>query len=225
MKDKFEALLQEYRHQNVHFLKLKTSYRDLFLILDDAYYLTYRDASKEIAVSIPIKPKNSSRAEVEHYNTNNRSFDEWFNHVWELYETMSDKDEYNPPNFVDIRINYMNEDEKVPLKDFLAVLPKTDYKFFSDYIFFEKIGEGFEKVEKDYRVEESSINPLIRYWRHFDEIKPFVYEPFNPVERLAVNLYDILEIVPEYQSARFVFDTGSVQILKKLLAIKGAESK
>ena len=206
MKDKFESLLHEYRRQGVHFLKLKTSYRDLFLILDDAYYLTYRDASKEIAVSIPIKPKSSDRAVIDHYNTNNRSFDEWFQHVCEL-------------------INYMNEDEKVPLKDFLALLPKTDYRFFSDYIFFEQIGEGFEKVEKNYRVEESSINPLIRYWRHFDEIKPFVYEPFNPVEKLAVNLYDILEIVPEPQSARFVFDTGSVQILKKLLEIKAAESK
>lgn len=217
MKDNFEILLKEYRRMDIHFLKIKTTSRELFFILDDGFYLTHRDASKEISISIPIKPKNSKLNEIEHFNTNNRNFDDWFNHVCELYETMSDKDEFFAPDFHDIRMNYLNEDEKVPLKDFLAVLPKTEYKFFGNFIFFSKIGEGFKKIEKNYHVDESSINPIIRYWRHFDEIKPFVYEYVNPIENLSINLRDITEISPEYQSARFVFDNGSIKILKKLL--------
>lgn len=225
MKDKFESLLQEYRRLGVHFVNVKTGNRELFLILDDSYYLTYRDSSKEIAVSIPIKPKDSDREEISHYNTNNRSFDEWYNDVCDAYEEMSDKDKYHAPNYMDIRINYMNEDEKVPLKDFLAVLPKTSYKFFGDYVMFDKIGAALTKVERRYHVDEDSINPLIRYWRHFDEIKPMVFEYVDPIENLAINLHDIEEVSPRHSSARFVFDNGSVQILKEILKAKAGAKK
>lgn len=40
--------------------------------------------------------------EYRRINTNNRNFDDWFNHVCELYETMSDKDEFFAPDFHDI---------------------------------------------------------------------------------------------------------------------------
>ena len=58
--EQFEAMLDEYRAQNIHFLHLKTNTRDWFFIIDDSYYLTYRDDKKEIVVSWLVKPKDDA---------------------------------------------------------------------------------------------------------------------------------------------------------------------
>ena len=64
-QQEFAALLDEYRARDIHFLHLKTSLRDWFFIIDDSYYLTYRDDKKEIVLSLKfwlrmddIKPFN-----------------------------------------------------------------------------------------------------------------------------------------------------------------------
>ena len=162
MRDKFESLLQAYRESGVHFLNLKTARSEFFLILDDSYYLTYRDSSKEIAMSIP-------------------------------------------------------------LKDFLAVLHKTNCKFFGDYVMFDKTGERLEKIEKNYTNKEGVHIPAqIRNWLHFDEeeMKPFNFELVNPIENFALNLNCVEEITPSPYSAGFIFNNGSVQVLKKILEDK-----
>ena len=213
----FENLLKEYRSRGIHFIHLKTDKRDLFFIIDDSYYLTYRDDKKEIALSIPLLPKDNKHEKIYHYNTNNRSIDEWYDNVNALYNMMSDKDFYNAPNFYDIQMNYLNEEEKVPLKDFLAVIPKTTYKLIGNYIIFDQIGCGLDKTKKKYHVEESGITPLIRYWLNEEEMSSFNYELREPINSLAINFDDIEEIVPAHTNVRFVFDNGSVKVFKKIL--------
>lgn len=214
----FENIIDEYRSRGFHFIHLKThNQRDLFFILDDSYYLTYRDDKKEIALSLPINPKDESHDKIYHYNTNNRSIDEWYDKVKELYNTMTDKNFYDEPDFYDIQMNYLNEEEKVPLKDFLAVIPKTKYKVIANYIIFDEIGSGFDKVKRKYHIEESGITPLIRYWLNEEEMASFNYELRDPVKSLAVNFNDIEEIVPAHTNVRFVFDNGSVEVLKSIL--------
>ena len=219
MQNLFNELLDEYRKQGLHFLNIKTTRRDLFFVLDDSYYLTYRDASKEIVFSIPIKPKAGSGAKtIFQYNTNNRALDDWFDDVvCKEFAEMDDRDNYLDPNFNDIEISYMNEDQKVPLKKFLAVLPRTEYKVLGNMIFFKRIGSDVKKVERAYQTEERSINPLIRYWLNSDEIKPSVYELVNPIEALTINVEDIEEITGRPTNARFVFDDGSIRMLRDVL--------
>lgn len=219
MQNLFAELLDEYRAQGFHFLNIKTRHRDLFFVLDDSYYLTYRDTEKEIVFSLPLKPKDGVKAEtLYYYNTNNRSLDEWYNDVIRAdYENMDDKEKYRPPHHNDIEISYLNEDQKVPLKKFLAMLPRTNYKVLGNMIFFDRIGSDVKKVERSYRVEERSINPLIRYWLNSEELKPSVYELINPVNALTINVDDIEEITGRPTSARFVFDDGSVKVLKDIL--------
>lgn len=225
MKD-FEKLLDEYRGRGVHFVHLKTSAgRDLFFILDDSYYLTYRDDKKEIAISLPVKPKDDKHEEIWYYNTNKRSFDDWYADICEAYDQLDDAEFYSAPNYEDIHISYVNEEEKVPLKDFLAMIPKTTYKVFGDFVLFDEIGSGLDKIEKSYRVDEESLRMQIRNWLHFDEefIKAFNYAVAEPVKSLAVRIDTIEEVVPAHTNVRFVFDNGSVQILKEIL--KGREKK
>ena len=223
MRDKFESLLKSYIEIGVHFLNLKTARKEFFMILDDSYYLTYRDSSKEIAMSIPLKPKVKGAETIHMFNTNSRPLDDWHKDVCDVYDIMSDRTEYQPPSYNDIHISYMNEDEKVPLKDFLAVLHKTNCKFFGEYVMFDKIGERLEKVEKAYTNKEGVHIPAqIRNWLHFDEeeMKPFNFEIVNPIENFTLNLNYVEEITPSPYSTRFIFDNGSVQVLKKILEDK-----
>ena len=226
MRESFEQLLKAYRDINVHFLNIKTEIRELFMVLDDSYYLTYRDSSKEIVFSIPLKPKVKGGEVIYMYNTNNRHLDEWYDNVCEAYDIMSDRTEYQPPNYNDIHISYLNEEEKGPLKDFLALLPKTECKFFGNYVMFGNIGERLEKVEKAYTNKEGMHIPAqIRNWLHFDEeeMKPFNFEPVNPAENLTINLNSIREITPSPYSVRFIFDDGSIRVLKKILQDSAAK--
>lgn len=218
--NEFENILKEYRERDFHFLHLNTAKRDLFFILDDSYYLTYRDDKKEIALSLLLKPKDETHDKIYFYNTNNRSFDEWYADVCEEYDKMDDAKFYHAPDYEDIYINYVNEEEKVPLKNFLAVLPKTNYKIIGDYIIFEEIGAGLSKKNKPYKVsEETTMSAQIHYWLHFneEEMKPFNYIIEEPVKSVAIRIDAIEEIVPSHTNVRFVFDNGSVQILKKIL--------
>ena len=63
----------------------------------------------------------------------------------------------------------------------------------------------------------------IKYWLHFndEEIRAFNYVIAEPLKKFsAINLDAVTEIIPAHTSVRFVFDTGSVDVLKKILAEK-----
>ena len=216
-REEFEALLDEYRARDIHFLHLKTATRDWFFVIDDSYYLTYRDDKKEIVISLLIKPRDDKHEDYYFYNTNNRSFDEWNADVCERYNKMDGKEFYHAPHYENIFISYMNENEKVPLKDFLAVVPRTDYMLFGNYLLCDEIGSGLDKSERSYRTDDSTIGAQIRYWLNFEDIKPFNYVLRDPVNSPAINLGEIEEIIPAHTSVRFIFDNGSVKVLKRLL--------
>ena len=116
----------------------------------------------------------------------------------------------------------MNEDEKVPLKDFLAVVPRTGYKLFSDYLLCDEIGSGLRKEERAYKSDDSTIVAQFRFWLRLEEIKPFNYVLEDPVKSPAINLAEIEEIIPAHTNVRFVFDDGSVRVLKELLDKRSA---
>ena len=124
------------------------------------------------------------------------------------------------PYYEDLYFNYMNEDEKVPLKDFLAVIPRTNYKIFGNYLLCDEIGSGFDKVEKAYKSDTSSIGAQIRFWLNTEEIKPFNYVLRDPVKNPAINLAQVEEIIPAHTNVRFVFDDGGVRMLKSILSKK-----
>ena len=116
----------------------------------------------------------------------------------------------------------MNENEKVPLKDFLAVVPRTNYKLFGDFLLCDKIGNGLKKVERSYKSDDSTIAAQFRFWLNLDEIKPFNYVLDEPIKFPAINLAQVEEIIPAHTNVRFVFDDGSVRVLKQILADKAA---
>lgn len=219
-QQQFEALLDEYRTQNVHFLHLKTPLRDWFFIIDDSYYLTYRDDKKEIVASWLIKPKDDSHEPFYFYNTNKRGFNQWYGDVIDQFDKMDDKNFYHEPFYQDIFISYMNEDEKVPLKDFLAVIPRTNYKIFGDFLLCDEIGSGFDKKELPHKGDDSTIGNQIRFWLNMEEIKPFNYVLSDVVKFPAINFNQIEEIIPSHTNIRFVFDDGSTRLLKQLLEDK-----
>ena len=223
-REEFEALLDEYRARDIHFLHLKTNTRDWFFVIDDSYYLTYRDDKKEIVVSWLVKPKDDKHEPFYFYNTNNRGFNLWYGDVIAEFDAMDDKQFYNEPYYEDLYFNYMNENEKVPLKDFLAVVPRTNYKLFDDYLLCDEIGSGLDKVEKSYKVDNSSIANQFRFWVRQEEIKPFNYVLRDPVKSPAINLEQVEEIIPAHTNVRFVFDDGSVRLLKELIASKDKAS-
>ena len=220
--EQFEALLDEYRAQNIHFLHLKTNTRDWFFIIDDSYYLTYRDDKKEIVVSWLVKPKDDKHEEFYFYNTNNRGFNQWYGDVIHDFEAMDDKEFYHEPYYEDLYINYMNEDEKVPLKDFLAVIPRTNYKIFGSFLLCDEIGSGLDKKELPYKTDNSTIANQFKFWLRMEDIAPFNYILREPVKCPAINLAEIEEIIPAHTNVRFVFDDGSVRALKQILADKNS---
>ena len=220
--EQFENLLEEYRAQNIHFLHLKTNTRNWFFIMDDSYYLTYRDDKKEIVVSWLVKPKDDAHEEFYFYNTNNRGFNQWYGDVIHEFDQMEEKNFYHEPYYNDLYINYMNEDEKVPLKDFLAMVPRTNYKIFGDFLLCDEIGEGLDKKEKSYRSEDSTIANQFKFWLRMEDIAPFNYVLRDPIKFPAINFNQIEEIVPAHTNVRFVFDDGSVRALKQILADKNS---
>lgn len=220
--EQFANLLEEYREQDIHFLHLKTNTRDWFFVIDDSYYLTYRDDKKEIVVSWLVKPKDDKHEEFYFYNTNNRGFNQWYGDVIHGFEAMDNKNFYHEPHYQDLYISYMNEDEKVPLKDFLAVIPRTSYKLFGDFLLCNEIGNGLKKEERSYKSDDSTIAAQFRFWLNLDEIKPFNYVLDDPIKFPAINLAQVEEIIPAHTNVRFVFDDGSVRVLKQILADKAA---
>ena len=216
-QQEFAALLDEYRARDIHFLHLKTNERDWFFIIDDSYYLTYRDDKKEIVLSLKIVPRDDKHEDYYFYNTNNRPFDDWYNDVCEQFNRLDDKEFYHAPHYENIYINYMNEEEKVPLKDFLAVIPRTDYLIFGNYLLCDEIGSGLDKNERAYKTDDSTIANQIKFWLRMDDIKPFNYVLREPVNSPAINLSQVNEIIPAHTSVRFIFDNGSVEVLKKIL--------
>ncbi len=221
--EQFDALLDEYRARDIHFLHIKTNTRDWFFIIDDSYYLTYRNDSKEVVASWLIKPRDDSHEEIYFYNTNKRGFDEWYGDVVAEYDAMDDKEFYHEPNYRDIYISYVNEDDKVPLKDFMAVVPRTSYKIFGDYLLCDEIGSGLRKEERPYKSDNSAIAAQIRFWLKREEIKPLNYVIDDPVHAPAINLAQVEEIIPGHTNVRFVFDNGSIHLLRQLLADKAAK--
>ena len=215
--EQFANLLEEYREQDIHFLHLKTNTRDWFFVIDDSYYLTYRDDKKEIVVSWLVKPKDNAHEEFYFYNTNSRGFNQWYGDVIHEYENMDEREFYHEPYYEDLYINYMNEDEKVPLKDFLAVIPRTSYKVFGTFLLCDEIGSGLDKDEKSYKGDKSSIAAQFRFWTRQEEIRPFNYVLREPVKSPAINLAEIEEIIPAHTNIRFVFDDGSVRVLREIL--------
>ena len=216
-QEQFEALLDNYRERDIHFLHLKTNTRDWFFVIDDSYYLTYRDDKKEIVVSWLIKPKDDKHEPFYFYNTNNRGFNQWYGDVIYEYENMDDKEFYNEPYYKDLFFNYMNEEEKVPLKDFLAVIPRTNYKIFGNFLLCDEIGSGLDKKEISSHGDNSTISNQIRFWLNREEITPFNYVLREPVKSPAINLAQVEEIIPAHTNVRFVFDDGSVRVLKEIL--------
>ena len=218
--EQFEALLDEYRARDIHFLHLKANLHDWFFIIDDSYYLTYRDDKKEIVVSWLVKPKDDKHEEFYFYNTNGRGFNQWYGDVIYEYDNMDEREFYHEPFYQDLYINYMNEEEKVPLKDFLAVVPRTNYKLFGDFLLCDEIGSGLDKDEKSYKGDNSIIGAQFRFWTRQEEIKPFNYILREPVKSPAINLAQIEDIIPAPTNVRFVFDDGSVRVLKQILEDK-----
>ena len=133
---------------------------------------------------------------------------------------MDDKEFYNEPFYQDIYFNYMNEEEKVPLKDFLAVIPRTDYMIFGDYLLCDEIGSGLDKKELSYKSNDSTIANQFKFWLRLEDITPFNYVLRDPVNSPAINLNQIEEIIPAHTNIRFVFDDGSVRLLRELLVNK-----
>ena len=222
--EQFEALLDEYRAQNIHFLHLKTNTRDWFFVIDDSYYLTYRDDKKEIVVSWLVKPKDADHEEFYFYNTNNRGFNQWYGDVIHDFEEMDDKEFYHEPYYEDLYINYMNEEEKVPLRDFLAVVPRTNYKIFGSFLLCDEIGSGLDKKDLPYKTDNSTIANQFKFWLRMEDIAPFNYVLREPVKFPAINLDEVEEIIPAHTNVRFVFDDGSVRLLKELIASKDKAS-
>lgn len=223
--EQFENLLDEYRARDVHFLHMKTNTRDWFFIIDDSYYLTYRDDKKEIVVSWLIKPRDNKHEKFYFYNTNNRGFDEWYGDVVAEFDKMEDKQFYHEPYYEDIFISYMNEDEKVPLKDFMAVVPRTEYKLFGDYLLCGEIGGGLKKEERSYKSNDSTLMNQFRFWLNMEEIKPFNYVLDAPIKHPAINLAQVEEIIPAHTNVRFVFDNGAVHLLRTLLESKTSKAQ
>jgi len=220
--EQFANLLEEYRERDIHFLHIKTNTRDWFFVIDDSYYLTYRDDKKEIVVSWLVKPKDNEHEKFYFYNTNSRGFNQWYGDVIAEYEAMPEKNFYHEPFYQDLYINYMNENEKVPLKDFLAVVPRTNYKLFGDFLLCDEIGGGLKKQERNYKSDNSTLATQFRFWLNLEEIKPFNYVLDEPIKSPAINLAQVEEIIPAHTNVRFVFDDGSVRVLKQILADKSA---
>ena len=194
----------------------------MFFIIDDSYYLTYRDDKKEIVVSWLVKPRDDKHEEFYFYNTNNHGFNQWYGDVIAEYDAMDEREFYHEPFYQDLYISYMNEDEKVPLKDFLAVVPRTNYKLFGNFLLCDEIGSGLKKEQRAYKGDDSTIAAQFRYWLNMEEIKPFNYIVDEPVKSPAINLAQVEEIIPAHTNVRFVFDDGSVRVLKQILADKSA---
>ena len=116
----------------------------------------------------------------------------------------------------------MNEDEKVPLKDFLAVIPRTNYKIFGSFLLCDEIGSGLDKKELPYKTDNSTIANQFKFWLRMEDIAPFNYVLREPVKSSAINLAEIEEIIPAHTNVRFVFDDGSVRALKQILADKNS---
>ena len=116
----------------------------------------------------------------------------------------------------------MNEEEKVPLKDFLSVIPKTNYKIFGTFLLCDEIGSGLDKKELPYKSDNSTIANQFKFWLRMEDITPFNYILRDPVKFPAINLAEIEEIIPAHTNVRFVFDDGSVRVLKQILEDKQA---
>ena len=216
-KSSFEQLLQEYRTMGIHFLKVVTTKKEFLLILNDSYYMTYWDDSQEVVFSIVISPKEGVAKEpIEHYDMNQRNLDEWYKEVRRDFEARPDKDDYNPPHRKDIRISYMNEMERAPLKDFVAIIPRTEYRVFGDYIMFLEIGTGLKRAEKYYHANEPNVNPVIDLWLNRKALRRFNYELEHVEQALTIHANDIKEIRPAVYGTRFAFDDGDVKILRDI---------
>ncbi len=217
MPNSFQQLLEEYRSMGIHFLKLVTKKKEYLLILNDSYYLTYWDDSEDVVYSIVIHPKQGvDKAPIEHCDMNHRNLDEWYKEVRQSFEAREDKDSYEPPHRRNIRISYVNEDEKVPLKDFLAVIPRTEYRTFGNFILFLEVGTGLRKTENSYYPDEKS-HPFINLWMHRKEMRRLRYELEHPTQMVAIHTDDIREIYPAVYGARFAFDDGDVKVLRDVL--------
>ncbi len=216
-KTDFEKLLQEYRSMGIHFLKIYTTKREFLLILNDSYYMTQWDDSKDLVFSIKLNPKEGINKEpIEHYDMNQRSLDEWYKEIRKAYDARPDKDDFEPPHRRNIRISYQGESEYAPLKDFVSIIPRTEYRIFGDYIMFLEIGTGLHRAEKYYRVNDPNVKPVINLWLNRKELRRFEFELEHAEQAITIHASDIKGIRPAMYGTRFAFDDGDVKILKDI---------
>ena len=69
----------------------------------------------------------------------------------------------------------MSEDEKVSLKDFLAVVPRTNYKIVVSFLLCDEIGSGLDKKELPYKADNSTIANQFKFWLRMEATTPFNY--------------------------------------------------
>ena len=75
-REEFEALLDEYRARDMHFLHLKSNLRNWFFVIDDSYYLTYRDLADKIQTQLTEDVRRTLCADWTRRSLKNASYSE-----------------------------------------------------------------------------------------------------------------------------------------------------
>ena len=216
-KSDFDRVLAEYRSLGVHFLKLLTDKQEYLFIMDDSYYMTYWEDTEDIVYSLTLQPKAGSGAEpLEFYEMNHRNLQEWYQEAKKNFAARADKELYEEPHRRNIRISYLNEENKVPLRDFLDIIPRTEYRSCGDYILFLEIGASLKKIEKVYHQGEEKLPSFLNLCMHRKEIRRFTYERVHTEHMLTLHKSAIKSILPAEYGSRFVFDDGDIRVFRHI---------
>ncbi len=216
-KPSFAQLLAEYRSLGVHFLKLVTDKQEYLFIMDDSYYMTYWEDTEDIVYSLTLQPKTGSgAAPLEFYEMNHRNLQEWYQDAKKSFAARADKDLYEEPHRSNIRISYLNDETKVPLKDFLDIIPRTEYRVCGSYILFLEMGTSLKKIEKVYHEGEEKWPAFLNLCMHRKEIRRFTYEQVHTEHMLSLHESAIKSVLPADYGSRFVFDDGDIRVFRHI---------
>ena len=216
-KSGFERVLAEYRSLGVHFLKLVTDKQEYLFIMDDSYYMTYWEDNEDIVYSLTLQPREGSGAEpLEFYEMNHRNLQEWYQEAKKSFAARKDKELYEAPHRRNIRISYLNDDTKVPLKDFLDIIPRTEYRACGSFLLFLEMGTSLRKMEKIYRQGEDKLPSFLNLCMHHKEIRRFTYELVHKEHMLSLHESAIKAILPADYGSRFVFDDGDIRVFRHI---------
>jgi len=214
-KSDFSRLLAEYRSLGVHFLKIATDKQEYLFIMDDSYYMTHWDDAEDIVYSLTLQPKDGSNVEpLAFYEMNHRNLQAWYQEAKASFAQRDDKDLYEEPHRNNIRISYLNEDKKVPLRDFLDIMPRTEYRVCGDYVLFLEIGTDLKKVEKSYHDSGIAEPAFLNNWMHRREFRRFHYQLIGKEHMVTLPKFVIRSIMPVDYGTRFVFDDGDVRVFR-----------